>query len=101
VGDPAQTVAITRPGQTARYTFSGTAAQLLHLGWSSAVVAGGATVFVSILKPDGTTLASGSFVNGASGGFDLPSLPATGTYTVVLDPSLAATMSAAVSLVTR
>ena len=101
VGDPAQTIAITRPGQTARYTFSGAAAQLLHLGWSSAAVSSGATVFVSILKPDGTTLASGSFVNGASGGFDIPSLPATGTYTVVLDPSLAATMSAAISLVTR
>jgi hypothetical protein len=101
VGNPAQTVAITRPGQTVRYTFSGTASQLLRLNWSSATVGSSATVAVSVLKPDGSTLSSSSFVNGASSGLDIASLPSTGTYTIVLDPSLAATMSASMSLVTR
>jgi hypothetical protein len=101
IGDPAQTVAIARPGQTARYTFSGTAAQLLRLNWTSATVSSAATVAVSVLKPDGSTLTTSSFVNGASGGVDIASLPTTGTYTVVMDPSLAATMSAPATLVTR
>ena len=101
VGDPAQAIAASRPGQTARYTFSGTSGQLLRLNWTGAVVGGGATVAVSILRPDGSTLSSSSFVNGATGGFDIASLPSTGTFTVVLDPSNAATFSASVALVTR
>jgi hypothetical protein len=100
-GNPAQTVAISRSGQTARYTFSGTAAQLLRLNWTSTVVSGGTSVSVSVLKPDGNALVFGSFTNGASGGMDIPSLPTTGTYTVVFDPLSAATMSAAIALVTR
>lgn len=101
MGDPAQTVAITRPGQTARYTFSGTAAQLLRLNWSSAIVQGTATVYATVLKPDGSTLSSGSFVNGATGGMDIAALPSTGAYTVVFDPSRAATLSTAVTLSPR
>jgi trimeric autotransporter adhesin len=101
IGDPAQTVAISRPGQTARYTFSGTSGQLLRLNWTGATVSGGQSVAVSILKPDSSTLSASSFANGASGGFDIASLPTTGTYTVVFDPSFAATMSASISLVTR
>jgi len=74
---------------------------LLRLNWAGAVVGNGATVAVSVLKPDGSTLTSSSFVNAATGGVDIASLPTTGTYTVVFDPTLAATMSASVSLVTR
>ena len=101
IGDPAQAVAITRPGQTARYTFSGTAAQLLRINWTSAVVSDGSSVRVTVLNPDGSTLTLSSFLNGANGGLDIPSLPTSGTYTVVFDPAYAATMSASVSLVTR
>ncbi|MGI8423402.1 MAG: pre-peptidase C-terminal domain-containing protein, partial [Chloroflexota bacterium] len=101
VGDPAQTIAVSRPGQTARYTFSGTSGQLLRLNWTGAVVGSSATVAVSILKPDGSTLSSSSFVNGANGGLDIASLPSSGTFTVVLDPSNAATFSASAALATR
>jgi hypothetical protein len=101
IGDPAQAVEIARPGQTARYTFAGTAAQLLRLNWTGTAVSGGATVAVSVLKPDGSTLGSGSFGNGATGGLDIASLPSTGTYTIVFDPASAGTMLAPVSLVTR
>jgi hypothetical protein len=101
VGDPPQAVAITRPGQTARFTFSGNAAQLLRLAWTSPAVSGGANVAVSVLRPDGTTLGSGSIANGAAGTLDIAALPATGTYTIVFDPASAATMSATTSLATR
>ena len=72
VGDPTQTVAITRPGQTARYTFAGTAAQLLRLNWSSVSITGASYVTLNVLKPDGSNLASASISNGATGGLDLP-----------------------------
>lgn len=101
IGDPAQTVAISRPGQTARYTFAGAAAQLLRLNWTGTTVSGGASVAVTVLKPDGTTLSSGSFVNAATGGLDIAALPTTGTYTVVFDSAAAASMSAPISLITR
>jgi alkylated DNA repair dioxygenase AlkB len=101
VGDPAQVIALSRPGQTARYTFSGTSGQTLRLNWTSASVQGGASVAVTVLNPSGGTVANGSFFDGGSGGVDLPALTATGTYTIVLDPSLAQSMSASVSLVTR
>lgn len=101
IGDPAQTVTVSRTGQTARYTFSGTSAQLLRLNWSSTSITGGTSVAVTVLKPDGTSLGTSSFGSGATGSYDVPSLPTTGTYTVVLDPATAATMSASMSLVTR
>jgi len=103
VGDPAQVVAISRAGQTARYAFSGTAGQLLRVNWSAASLdpTPGISVSVTVLKPDGTTLSSGSFSNGSTSGFDVAALPSTGTYTLVFDPSQAVTMSASVSLVTR
>jgi trimeric autotransporter adhesin len=101
VGDPAQTIAITRPGQTAKYTFSGTSGQLLRLNWTAPTVGSGATVSVSVLKPDGSTLTSGSFVNNVTGFININSIPTAGTYTVVFDPNLAATMSAPVALVTQ
>jgi hypothetical protein len=101
VGDPPQTIAITRPGQSARYTFSGISSQLLRVTWAGTTVSGSASVAVSVLKPDGSTLSSGSFLNGATSGFDVASLPSTGSYTLVFDPAAAATMSAPISLVTR
>lgn len=103
VNAPEQTVAIARPGQTARYTFSGTTSQLLRLNWTGASVSipGATIVSVSILKPDGATLTSASFGTGATGGVDIAALPATGTYTVVLNPANAATVTAPMALVTR
>lgn len=101
IGGGSTTIAVSRAGQTARYTFSGNSGQLLRLNWTGTTVGSGATVAVSILKPDGSSLSTGSFVNGATGGFDIASLPTTGTYTVVLDPSLAASFSAPIALVTR
>lgn len=103
VGDPAQTIAIDRQGQTARYTFNGTSGQTLRINWISVTVSGGnvAAVIVRIYKPDGSLLNSTSFVDGANGGVDVLTLPTSGTYTVLFDPTSAQTMSASVSLVNR
>src|SRR5262249_50295829 len=100
IGDPAQAIAISRPGQTARYTFAGTAAQTLNFSWSSVAVAGTGRVSVSVLDPGGGTVSSTSFVNGATGTLQIAALPSTGTYTIVLDPA-GTTMSGSFSLVTR
>jgi len=99
IGDPGQTIAVTRPGQTARYSFSGAAGQLLRVNWSGVTIQGTSTVSISIVKPDGTTLTSSSFANGANSGLSVPALPTAGTYTVFLDPASAATFSATLSLV--
>lgn len=101
IGDPAQSISISRPGQTARYTFSGTAAQTLRLNWTSVSVAGTDSVSATILNPGGGTVSSSTFANGATGGFDIAALPSTGTYTVALDPPSGTTMSGSFSLVTR
>ena len=80
------TVATTVPGQNARYTFSGTAAQQVSVSLTNSTYTGCAGVNVSILKPDGTTLSSTGLCGG-SGFIDSISLPVTGTYTLVIDPS--------------
>jgi len=100
IGDPAQTIAVSRPGQTARYTFSGTAGQLLRLSWSSPVISANVGVVITVSKPDGTSLHTTVMV-GTSNFTDLPSLPTTGNYTVALDPQSGATFSADFSLVVR
>ena len=77
-------LSLTKAGQTARYTFTGTSGQWLSLGMTAVTIPSST---VTLLKPDGTTLVS-TFVGTAGGGLDPPTtLPATGTYTIVIDPS--------------
>jgi len=77
-------ISLTRIGQTARYTFSGTSGQWISLGLTSVTLT---TVNVTILQPNGTQLAWTS-VGTAGGGLEPPStLPSTGTYTIVVDPT--------------
>lgn len=77
-------ISLTKAGQTARYTFSGTSGQWVSIGFTSVTIAFST---VTLLKPDGTTLASNT-IGTAGGGLEPPStLPTTGTYTLVVDPS--------------
>jgi len=83
------TLQFDRVGQNARLSFSGTAGQWVSVGMTDATVGSVsccATSTVSILKPDGTTLLApfGFFSNG--GGTPSVQLPATGTYSLVVDP---------------
>jgi hypothetical protein len=69
------------PGQNGKIRFSGTTGQVVSIDLGSSVAATG----YQLLKPNGTVLVSGSF--DASGGFIDPlTLPADGTYKLVLDP---------------
>jgi subtilisin family serine protease len=89
------TVANGTPGQNARVTFSGTAGQRISLKLSGVTAS---LAFVSILKPDGSALASPTYL-GPSGGFvDTRTLPAAGTYTILFDPQYAATGSVTLTL---
>jgi YD repeat-containing protein len=85
IGTPL-TVTTTGVGQNARYTFSGTLGQQLSMNLSGNTYVGCNAVVVSVLKSDGTSLASTGICNGATGFMDSFTLPATGTYTVLVNP---------------
>jgi YD repeat-containing protein len=81
-------ITIVTPGQNAEVTFTGASGQHVSLSVSGVTVPGFTTYRVK--KPDGSELASGSL--DTSGGFlEIPYLPATGTYTILVDPSDAGT----------
>src|SRR6185312_8998959 len=80
IGTPLS-VTTTVPGQVARYTFSGTAGQQLSMNLSGNTYVGCNAVVVSVLKSDGTSLASTGICNGTTGFMDSFTLPATDTYT--------------------
>lgn len=82
------TSAVTRPGQAYRYTFSGTAGQKLWLHTTPTVsmpASMGAAVYV--YKPDGSCLYSACYATTVSSydAIELPVLPVSGTYRVLVD----------------
>jgi hypothetical protein len=94
-GGPSQTVSIGTPGQNARLTFDGQAGQRISLKLSSVTIS---SSYVSILKPDGSALGGNTYVGAAGGFVDTRTLPAAGTYTILIDPQGAATGSMAATL---
>jgi YD repeat-containing protein len=85
IGGSAVAVPLAVPGQVGTRTFSGTASQVVTVRVTGNTF--GITT-VRLLKPDGTQLTSATSL---SGSFNLPqqTLPTTGTYTIVVDPSAA------------
>lgn len=86
-----QTVNITTPGQIAQFTFSGNAGQPISLAISNAnnpCCNLNSGVVFSIVNPDGSALGSLTFLNQAPNAIlsDI-TLPVTGTYTVIADPT--------------
>jgi hypothetical protein len=83
INDPAVTVTISRVGQRARATFSGTSGQQ-----ATARVTGNTmgSVTVQMLKPDGTQQTS---VTSSASSFNTTTqtLGTTGTYTILVDPA--------------
>ncbi|HEV2387694.1 MAG TPA: IPT/TIG domain-containing protein [Candidatus Acidoferrales bacterium] len=79
-------VSIGTPGQNARFTFSGSSGQRVSVvvgtgtGWSLC------GMHVSLLNPDGTTLASNGCVDTGGNWISPQTLPQGGTYTVFIDP---------------
>jgi hypothetical protein len=102
VGGSALSVNLDRPGRNARVSFAGTAGQTLRLLWSAIAIAGApGNAIASINTSGGGALGAALLANGGAGSCDIPTLPATGTYTVFVDPPAGATLGAALRLVAR
>jgi hypothetical protein len=87
-GDPV-TVTIANPGDTRRLTFDGVAGERVSLLLSNVTIGTSccSSAALSIIRPDGTALVPPSGF-GTRGGFvDTRTLPLTGSYRIVVDPS--------------
>jgi hypothetical protein len=101
INGPAVPLNITRVGQNARLTFSGTAGQRVSVGISGVSI--GAPNYydvgsIAIYKPDGTALVSPLGFGTAGNGTPTQVLPVTGTYSIIVDPYSANIGSGTVSL---
>lgn len=97
-------VSIGRIGQRARLTFAGTAGQNLRANFTGVNIPAvyGCLLEVDIRNPSGSTLVSRAQISSPAGGFDIPTLPSTGNYDVLIDPRDAcATASLNAAVVTR
>jgi Bacterial Ig-like domain len=90
----ARTAATTVPGQNAALTFAGTAGQRAAVRISGSCC----TTRVSLLRPDGSTLASLTSFGSIEGFIEPVALPVTGTYSILVDPDSAATGGVTISL---
>ena len=91
-------VTMSTPGQNAAPTFAGTAGQRVFVKVSEITTSGGnGYMDLYLKKPDGTTLASQSYIS-SNGYIDVQVLPVSGTYTVLLTPQTSTTGSANLTL---
>jgi YD repeat-containing protein len=97
IGGPAVTMTTTVPGQNAQLTFSGTAGQRISLNVTAISSTLNCPSF-SIVKPDGSDLIAPNYNCASSYFIDVTVLPATGSYTVVMDPRAANVGSATFAL---
>jgi YD repeat-containing protein len=85
IGGPGTTKTTTRPGQNIAVTFNGTAGQQVSVSlWGSTIPD---SASVSLSQPDGSWLGSTSVYQGGSGFLEAVTLPVSGTYTVLIDPT--------------
>lgn len=85
LGSPA-TVDIVRQGQIAKMTFDGTSGAFLKLKMTALTTSpSGQQVAMTVYDPSGKSIGSVDLYQGKS--YDLPKLPATGTYTMTLAPA--------------
>ena len=83
-GGASVTAITATPGQNAILTFSGTTGQKVSLNLTGVTID---TSYVSVYNPDGTPLFSPAFVSTSGKFVDTLTLPATGTYTILVNPS--------------
>jgi YD repeat-containing protein len=82
-GGAAVTATTTSPGQNIVLTFNGTAGQRVSLQTSNTTIAAG---YITVRKPDGFSLMESPII-GSSRYLDAATLPASGTYTITVDPN--------------
>ncbi len=103
VDGPSLTVTLTAPGQNARLSFMGTAGQRLGLGLT-AVTIGTSTCCgsrVSVVGPDGKAVGTAISLGTNGAEIDLPPLPTSGVYSVIVDPQDENTGSVTLTLSTE
>ena len=101
-GGAALSLTLDRPGRNARIVFAGTAGQTLRLTWSGVTIAGApGSAYAFFNSSSGTPLGTALIAQGSVGGYDIPALPATGSYILFVDPPAAATLNATLRLVAR
>lgn len=89
----------TVPGQNALLSFNGTTGQRVTINIGGVTLTGGSGyVDVTLRKPDGTTLASANFVNSGGAFINTQTLPATGVYTILVNPLDSSTGSATLTV---
>ena len=99
-GGAAVTMTLGTPGQNGKLTFTGIAGRGIALQLSAVTIGPSTTASLklSILKPDGTSLLAPTLY-GTSGAFiDTLKLPVGGTYSILVDPQSSATGSATLNL---
>jgi hypothetical protein len=99
-GGPAVTVTTTTAGQNARITFTGSAGQRVSLQLTNVTIGTSSccSAQVSLINQDGSNFVAPTYF-GTSGIFvDSVMLPASGTYTILLDPDSTNTGSATLTL---
>jgi subtilisin family serine protease len=95
-GGASVSASTTVPGQNVRLTFNGTAGQRVSMTISSATFS---SATASLIGPDGNPVGGGTFFGpGITAFMDTRTLPATGTYAIVVDPPGAATGGATFKL---
>lgn len=94
---PSLTLTTGVPGQDARATFAGTAGQKLNLQINPVTIPA-STVLIN--NPDGTALVQQTSVDARGWFIELPDLPQSGTYTVLVVPVSEATGSVTLTLLT-
>ena len=98
IDGPSVPVILNRPGQDARLTFEGMTGQQLRLGVGEVSFDTiFASVIVSLFSPEEATLVSRT-MNASGGDIDTDPLPATGIYTVVVNPQQTKTASLSLTL---
>ncbi|WP_428381880.1 Calx-beta domain-containing protein [Nevskia ramosa] len=93
------TSTITTRGQASRFSFTGTPGQLQSLQGSGSTSCA-ASCLINVLRPDGSSIASGTLYNGNVGFVDQFRIDQAGTYTVVFDPYGSGTGTASLRLYT-
>jgi hypothetical protein len=98
-GLPAVTVTSQSGGQNGKLTFTGAASQPITVHVTNSNVP---SLTVSILGTDGTTVlaSQGSIFSSFNVSTTLPSTPASGTYTILVDPQGAYTGHADINVTT-
>jgi YD repeat-containing protein len=90
-----QAISIEKPGQNARFTFTAAANDRFCAAMPIPNIPSGV---LRIVRPDGTALKSMGFNSAGPSFLDTVALPATGTYTVLVDPATVYTGTASVTL---